>query len=260
MFSGFGEQNFPDVFVGFMTTNPILPNGISPRAIISITMPNGERSQEIVYGNPKNFSTKKGLNIFIGDNCYIKTINQEGEYEEGNPIDLEIFIKGKKLELKVESIGKIRPAKGGTGGTTYGDNGVKLNWIQKQTSSVVNGVLKIDGEEIPISNAIGHADSGSAKSREALMQENNWDWSVLEFGPFNIVESTATANRRNGNERRKRIILAYNNQIIAEDPRLYHPSKDYEEPMSGRTDNYYSRTLCGRYFYGEKDVFEWEAR
>jgi hypothetical protein len=243
------------VFGGGMYTQTLNPKGIDPRLSLVVRTPDGAVCREVVSCDPKTFSADElGLNATFNESSHMHTVGGQDQYVDGGrvtrPLDIEVKLHGKRIGIDVVSRGKYRPTWGGTGGTKYGrDLAIHLGWFQYQPFALVSGTLKVDDRTYKIKDAVGHMDSGNGNSPKSLKQENHWYWRVLngDNGRYVLVESTATACAKMGNETRQRIVLGVDGDIIGEDPRRYMPMIGDPVRVVGTKDNFRSLAYSGSY-------------
>ena len=207
-----------------------------PFVSLNYISPNGREIRTTFESKTYSFSDRC-CDVRIGD-CYIK----------GDLSRYEIYFKNDEVECKLNLAASVPSWRPDSGKILFGKKDY-FAWLPSVPEGQVNGILKIQNEEIELCGTGYHDHNWGNKLMILLM--NDWYWGRAKIGEYVVVSSYIYANKKDGYKATPVFMLAKDGEIITGDASKYLNYEEKDFIKDSYTKRYVARTLI--YDYNDKE-------
>jgi predicted secreted hydrolase len=226
--------------VVFMNKDLAAPNDpLTPTIRIDLDLADGRSYQKLVTYAPESWTAStSGADVRIGENRF-----------SGDLHTYRIHATVEEVSVEVTLIGEVPPWRPETGYMLFGaERDREFGWLPSVPLGAVTVTYRI-GDELHETIGVGYHDHnwGNASLAKLL---HDWYWARGQAGPYTVIASFITANKRYGYAELPIFMLASEGKVVVDDSRLvrFEALDTYTDESTGKP--VATRT---RYTYADDD-------
>lgn len=180
---------------------------LSPRIRIDLTRPDGTTIEKMVDFDPASFSAATDrCDVRIGDNTFAGDLHEYRIRAAVEEVDVDITLTGQ--------VPSWRPA---TGYWLFGEQGEDyFAWLPSVPQGKVTATYSVDGDTHATTGIGYHDHNWGNESMLKLM--HHWYWARGAAGPYSVLTSYITAEKKYGYDELPVFMMALDGKIIGDDP------------------------------------------
>jgi len=212
---------------------------LTPTIRIDLTLPNGTQLDKLVELDPAKFSaSKERCDVQVGENTFSGDLHAYTIHAKVDEIELDITLTGQ--------LPAWRPA---TGYFLFGEKGEDIfAWLPSVPQGKVTATYSVNGDTHTTSGVGYHDHNWGNVAMLKLM--HHWYWARGKAGPYSVINSYITAEKKYGYTELPIFMLARDGKVIADDP-----DKVRFEELGRYTDEHTGKPVGNvtRYTYADGD-------
>jgi hypothetical protein len=178
---------------------------LSPAIRIDLTLPDGTSLERIVEVSAETFSAStETCDVRIGDNSFV-----------GDLHTYMIRARVEEVEVEVALTGRVPAWRPETGYWLFGEEGERyFAWLPSVPQGSVEATYRVGGT-VRTTAGVGYHDHnwGNAPMLELM---HHWYWARGSAGPYSVIDSYITAEKRYGYASLPVFMLARDGELIAD--------------------------------------------
>lgn len=212
---------------------------LTPTIRIDLTLPNGRQIDKLVELDPATFSAStERCDVRIGENTF-----------SGDLHTYTIHAKVDEIQLDATLTGQLPAWRPETGHWLFGEKGEDIfAWLPSVPQGRVTATYRVNGDTHTTSGVGYHDHNWGNASMLKLM--HHWYWARGTAGPYSMINSYITTEKKYGYNELPVFMLARDGKIIADDP-----TKLRFEELGRYTDQHTGKPVSNvtRYTYTDGD-------
>ncbi len=223
------DSHYPDgtiMVIFFYSKMPIAVNGpIKPISTIELTLPDGRKLSEEVYGTiEESHYSKKSCDVKIGD-CYCK----------GDLKHYDVVFRGKTISATLALDGTIPAWRSQTGSIFFGDNEEHyFAWLPAIPEGKAIADVTYEGKTHHLEGSGYHDHNWGNISMLKLM--HHWYWGRAKIGDYKVISSWITGEKKYGYKEFDVFMLAKGDKILGDNSNhtlKFIPEGEYTDEATG---------------------------
>jgi len=193
--------------VVFLTKNfTDISKPLAPMIRIDLDLPDGTSYNKIAKFEPDEFAaSQERCDVRIGGNSF-----------KGDLHTYKIIAKVDDIAVEVSLTGEVPAWRPRTGHWYFGANDEhEFNWLPAVPQGKVHATYSVAGKSSTVAGVGYHDHNWGNAPMNSLI--NHWYWARGQAGPYTVVASHITAEKKYGNAELPVFLLSRNGQIIADD-------------------------------------------
>ncbi|WP_423463645.1 lipocalin-like domain-containing protein [Promicromonospora sp. MS192] len=182
-----------------------LKKSLDPTIRIDLTLPDGTAIQKLVEFDPEAFSAStEACDVRIGDNVFAGDLHRYTIRATLEDVEVDIALTGQVPAWRPE-----------TGYWNFGDDGDYFAWLPSVPQGAVDVTYSAGGRAVTTSGVGYHDHNWGNASMLDLM--HHWYWARGAAGPYSVIASYITAEKRYGYAELPVFMLVRDGQLIGDD-------------------------------------------
>jgi len=191
----------------FYTKNPIRPDRpLEPYVTVQLERPGAEPLAFQSHASAAQFrASRECCDVRIGENRF-----------RGDLHDYEIHVVYAGVTIDAKLTGQVGPWRHGAGRVCFGENDEHyFAWLPSVPQGVVSVEVNVGGQTERFTGVGYHDHNWGDTAMPRLM--NHWYWGRAQAGPYSIIASYMTTERRYGYVEMPTFLLSKDGTIVADD-------------------------------------------
>jgi len=180
---------------------------LTPTIRIDLTLPDGTQHDKLVELDPATFSaSKEQCDVRIGENTF-----------NGDLHTYTIHAKVEEIEVDITLTGELPAWRPATGHFLFGEKGEDIfAWLPSVPQGKVTATYGVNADK-RTTTGVGYHDHNWGNA-PMLKLMHHWYWARGAAGPYSVINSYITAEKKYGYSEHPIFMLARDGKVIADDP------------------------------------------